>query len=99
MNYLLDLMGSSLIAGILLLLILKLNLYSSSANYYSDNELRLQQNAKTLAEIINHDFRKITSQYDKRVKKPAGKVFIHRHSPINVFSGVCRINTLPAPAP
>ena len=63
MNILLDLMGSSLIAGILFLLILKLNLYSSNANYYSDNELRLQQNVKTLAEVINHDLRKIGYQY------------------------------------
>jgi hypothetical protein len=64
MNYILDLMGSSLIAGILFLLVLKLNLYSSSANYYSDNELRLQQNAKTMAEIINYDFRKIGYKCD-----------------------------------
>jgi hypothetical protein len=64
MNYLLDIMGSSLIGGILFLLILKLNLYSSNANYYSDNELKLQQNVKTLAEIINNDLRKIGYKYD-----------------------------------
>jgi hypothetical protein len=64
MNFLLDLMGSSIIAGILFLLILKLNLYSSNANYYSDNELKLQQNVKTLAEIINHDLRKIGYKYE-----------------------------------
>jgi len=64
MNILLDLMGSSLIAGILFLMIFKLNLYSSNANYYSDNELRLQQNAKTLAEVINHDLRKIGYKYN-----------------------------------
>ena len=63
MNILLDLMGSSLIAGILFLLIFKLNLYSSNANYYSDNELRLQQNVKTLAEVINYDLRKIGYKY------------------------------------
>jgi hypothetical protein len=64
MNFLLDLMGSSLIAGILFLLIFKMNVYTSSTNYYSDNELKLQQNAKTLAEIINHDFRKIGYKYN-----------------------------------
>ena len=64
MNILLDLMGSSIIAGILFLLILKLNLYSSSVNYYSDNELKLQQNVKTLAEVVNSDFRKIGYQVD-----------------------------------
>jgi len=63
MNYLLDIMGSTLIAGILFLLIFKMNIYTSNANYYSDNELKLQQNAKTLAEIINHDFRKIGYKY------------------------------------
>jgi len=64
MNFLLDLMGSSLIAGILFLLIFKMNVYTSSTNYYSDNELKLQQNAKTLAEIINHDLRKIGYKYN-----------------------------------
>jgi len=64
MNILLDLMGSSLIAGIIFLLIFKLNVYTSNANYYSDNELKLQQNAKTLAEVINHDLRKIGYQYN-----------------------------------
>ena len=47
----------------------------------------------------NHDFRQVTPQYYKRVKKPAGKVLIHRHSPINAFSAAYQINTLPAPAP
>jgi len=64
MNFILDLMGSSLIAGILFLLILKLNLYSSNANFYSDNELKLQQNVKTLAEVMNYDLRKIGYKYD-----------------------------------
>jgi hypothetical protein len=39
-------------------------MYSSNANYYSDNELRLQQNVKTLAEVINYDLRKIGYKYD-----------------------------------
>ena len=64
MHVLLDLMGSSIIAGILFLLIFKLNLYSSHSNYYSDNELRLQQNVKTLAEVINYDLRKIGYKCD-----------------------------------
>jgi hypothetical protein len=64
MNVLLDLFGSIFIAGLLLLMILKLNLFASNANYYSDNELKLQQNAKTLAEIINYDLRKVGYQYN-----------------------------------
>jgi hypothetical protein len=47
----------------------------------------------------NHDFRKVTLQYYKRVKKTVGKVLIHSHSPIKSFSTAYRINTLPAPAP
>lgn len=64
MNILLDIFGSIFIAGLLLLMILKLNLFASNANYYSDNELKLQQNAKTLAEIINHDLRKVGYQHN-----------------------------------
>ncbi len=54
-----DILGSSFIGGLILLIIMKMNLFMSNASYYSDNELQLQQNAKTLAEIINYDFRKI----------------------------------------
>ena len=64
MNTLLDIFGSIFIAGLLLLMILKLNLFASNANYYSDNELKLQQNAKTLAEIINYDLRKVGYQHN-----------------------------------
>ena len=46
------------------MIILKLNLYSSNVSYYSDNELRLQQNVKTLAEVINYDLRKIGYKYE-----------------------------------
>lgn len=62
MNVLLDLLGSSFIAGIFLLLVLKLNLFTSNASFASDNELKIQQNAKTLAEILDHDLRKIGYQ-------------------------------------
>lgn len=64
MNTLLDIFGSIFIAAMLMLMIAKLSIFSSNANYYSDNELRLQQNAKTLAEVINSDFRKIGYDYD-----------------------------------
>ena len=64
MNVLIDLIGSSFIGGILLLLILKLNLYSQNTGISSDSELRIQQNAKTLAEIINYDLRKVGYNYN-----------------------------------
>ena len=63
MSTLLDIVGSSFIAGMLLLLVLKMNLFMSNASFASDNELKLQQNAKTLAEILNNDFRKIGYKY------------------------------------
>ncbi len=59
MSALLDILGSTFIGGMILLLIIKLNLYSTSVSYNSDNELKLQQNAKTIAEILNYDLRKI----------------------------------------
>lgn len=59
MAVLLDIIGSAMMAGILLLLVLKMNLFMSNASHYSDTELKLQQNAKTIAEILNHDLRKI----------------------------------------
>ncbi len=64
MNTLLDIFGSIFIAAMLMLMIVKLSIFASHSNYYSDNELRLQQNAKTLAEVINSDFRKIGYDYD-----------------------------------
>ena len=64
MNTVMDILGSVIIAGMLLLLVLKLNLFMSESSYSSDTELRLQQNTKTLAEIMNSDFRKIGYQVD-----------------------------------
>jgi hypothetical protein len=64
MASLIDILGSSFIGGLLLLLLLKLNLFASSSSVTSDNELKLQQNSKTLAEIINYDFRKIGYECD-----------------------------------
>jgi hypothetical protein len=64
MNILLDILGSSIIGGMILLMVLKLNIFASNANYYSDNELKLQQNVKTLAEILNYDLRKIGYKRD-----------------------------------
>lgn len=64
MSILLDIFGSVVIAGMLFMLIIKLNLFSSQAGYSSDSELKLIQNTKTLAEIIDYDFRKIGYKYD-----------------------------------
>ena len=59
MNAILDLLGASVIGAMVTLVILNLNIYSSNIKFSSDSELRLQQNAKTLADIISFDLRKI----------------------------------------
>ena len=64
MSTLLDIISSTFIAGLLLLLVIKMNLFVSNASFASDNELKMQQNAKTLAEILNYDFRKIGYKHD-----------------------------------
>lgn len=64
MNILLDLMGSTIIGGLIVSMLINFNVYQSNSIISSDSELQLQQNAKTLAEILNHDFRKIGYRYD-----------------------------------
>ena len=59
MDTILDLLGAVIIGGLVFLMISNLNTYSSSTKFSSDSELRLQQNAKTLAEILENDLRKI----------------------------------------
>lgn len=63
MQTLLDLLGSFFIGGILLLMIMNFNLYTLSTSISSDKELVLQQNAKTMAEVLSYDLRKIGYNY------------------------------------
>ena len=64
MSIMLDIMGSVIIAGLMVIMLMKFNIYQSTTKFASDSELQMQQNAKTLAEIINHDLRKIGYDYD-----------------------------------
>lgn len=64
MNILLDLLGSTLIGSVIFMLVINLNIFTHSALYTSDSELKLQQNAKTLAEILNYDLRKVGYKCD-----------------------------------
>ena len=64
MSIILDMMGSVIIAGLIGIMLLKFNIYQSTTKFASDSELQMQQNSKTLAEIIDHDFRKIGYDYD-----------------------------------
>jgi hypothetical protein len=59
MNVIIDLISSSFIAGLIFLMVLQMNLFMLSGRSSSDQELQTQQNTKTLADIINYDFRKI----------------------------------------
>ena len=63
MNILLDILGSTIIGGLIVLMLMNFNIFQSSTKFASDSELKLQQNAKTLAEIINYDLRKIGYDY------------------------------------
>lgn len=64
MNITLDIIGSSIIAGIVFLILFNLNTASSSEKFSSDVSLRLQQNAETLASILDYDLRKIGYGYN-----------------------------------
>jgi hypothetical protein len=59
MDTILDLLGASVIGAMVILVMMNLNIYSSNIKFSSDSELRLQQNAKTLADIVSFDLRKI----------------------------------------
>jgi hypothetical protein len=88
MAIIIDIIGSSFIGGLLLLLMLKLNLFASSSGVTSDNELKLQQNAKTLAEIINYDFRKIGYECDSTA------IAIADSNRIRFFADIDKNNTV-----
>lgn len=64
MGILLDIMGSTIIGALIVSMLINFNVYQSNSIRSSDSELQLQQNAKTLAEILNHDLRKIGYRYD-----------------------------------
>ncbi len=64
MSILLDLFGSTIIGGLIVLMLVNFNVFQSNTRISSDSELQLQQNAKTLADILNYDFRKIGYRYN-----------------------------------
>jgi hypothetical protein len=56
---LLDIIGSMIIGGILMSIAWRLNDASTEKTYNYSGELTLQQNLKTIVEMIEYDFRKI----------------------------------------
>lgn len=63
MDTVLDLIGAAIIAAIVMVGIANLNIYSSQIQFKSNSDLQLQMNAKTLADIMESDLRKIGYGY------------------------------------
>lgn len=64
MNSLLDILGATIIGGLIIFLIMNLNIFSSQVKFSSDSDLRLQGNAKTFAEVLDNDLRKVGYRCD-----------------------------------
>ncbi len=64
MDTILDLLGATFVGGIILLIMVNIFVYSSQKRFASASDLRMQQNAKTLAEIVNNDLRKVGFKYN-----------------------------------
>ncbi len=63
MNTILDIAGSALVGGAILFIILHLNIFSSQQKFTSDKELEIQRYSKTIAEVLDHDLRKVGFKY------------------------------------
>ena len=63
MDTLIDLIGAVVIAAIVMVGIANLNIYSSQVRFKSNSDLQLQQDAKTIADILDNDMRKIGFGY------------------------------------
>lgn len=64
MNVLLDIFSSSVIAGLIFLVMMNFKIFTTDAKLSSDAELQLQTNTKTLAEVLDYDLRKIGYHYE-----------------------------------
>lgn len=83
MNLLLDILGSTIIGGMIMLMMINFNIFQTNTRFSSDSELQMQQNAKTLAEIVNHDLRKIGYEYENNPFIAADSQFISFYSDID----------------
>ena len=63
MDTIIDIIGATVIAGLVMLGIANLNVYSSQMRFKSDSDLKLQMDAKTISEILGNDLRKIGYAY------------------------------------
>ena len=86
---LIDLIGSTIIGGYVILMLLGFNESSveNSANY--NEELILQQNLSTVAQVIEYDFRKIGYCKDwKKIPEPSKAVLFADSSQIKFLTDV-----------
>ena len=68
---LIDIIGSSIIGGFLLIILLQLNGKSTENTFTYSGELTVQQNLVTVVQILEYDFRKIGYCADfKKIPKP-----------------------------
>ncbi len=63
MSALIDIIGSMVIGAMVMMIFINLNIAKSNEQYSSNSELQLQQNAKTLADMLEYDLRKIGYNY------------------------------------
>lgn len=77
---LLDIVGSILIGGVLLMILVRLQTTATESSYNSSQDLVVQQNLTTLIDIIQSDFRKVgyCADYTK-IKNPTD-VILHADS-------------------
>jgi hypothetical protein len=64
MNIIFDLLGSTIIGGLLMFMVFNLSMFSSARKFNSDQELQLQHNSKVLALMLDHDMRKMGFGHD-----------------------------------
>lgn len=72
----LDILGSIIIGGILLLITFRLNDSATEKTYNYSGELSLQQNLTTIADIVENDFRKIGFCADYNKYPDPGKAIV-----------------------
>src|SRR5437867_4879281 len=59
MNTMIDLIGASVLAGLILLLVIQLNSTMTNKNMQTTFDAVTQSNSKTIADMVNYDFYKI----------------------------------------
>jgi hypothetical protein len=59
MNVVLDIVGSTVVAGLILLLVFQLNRSMGNMSFQNTLDVVTQENAKTIADMVNYDFYKI----------------------------------------